>query len=448
MKKFYILILLLAFIGLSKSSNSQTVHVDSISASCFIPGDSVLVYYTVSSSFNTGNVFTAQISNMTGSFAAPITIGTISSITSGTITSYIPSNTPLGNGYSIRVVSASPTMVSNDTITNITISFYTTLTISPSNDTTICAGNSIVLDAGSHTSYYWSTGATTESITINTSGTYFVSATSAYSCPGMDTIVITVVPNPTVIITSNGPDTFLSGDSVQLDAGVYSSYIWSTGATTETIEANGTNDLNIVTVTDYNGCTGSASSYDTAILSCTAAFIIIADTIPHHYLITDYSIGVPPIHYLWSWGDNTYDSIPYPTHTYADTGYYNICISITDADTCTNSDCYNGYYVSRNANAMAVITVISPTAGINRIVVNNSISVYPNPANKAITIHSPMLIVNCQLSIVDVIRNKIYQQNISGIDNTIDVSKWSEGVYFYEIKGSNGNAHGKFMIEK
>jgi len=58
-----------------------------------------------------------------------------------------------------------------------------------------------------------------------------------------------------------------------------------------------------------------------------------------------------------------------------------------------------------------------------------------------------MTIVNSQLSIEDVLGNKIYQQNSTGINTTIDVSKWSEGIYFYEIKGQEGSVRGKFVKE-
>jgi len=51
------------------------------------------------------------------------------------------------------------------------------------------------------------------------------------------------------------------------------------------------------------------------------------------------------------------------------------------------------------------------------------------------------------LSIEDVLGNKIYQQNINGINTTIDVSKWSEGIYFYEIRGQEGSVRGKFVKE-
>jgi len=58
---------------------------------------------------------------------------------------------------------------------------------------TICNGCSIILDAGSFTSYDWSTGATTQTITVDTTGTYSVIVTDANGCINADTIVVDIL---------------------------------------------------------------------------------------------------------------------------------------------------------------------------------------------------------------------------------------------------------------
>ncbi len=66
------------------------------------------VDFTSSGTF-TGNTYTAQLSNASGSFAAPTNIGTlISNANSGTINITIPASTASGTGYLIRVVSSNP----------------------------------------------------------------------------------------------------------------------------------------------------------------------------------------------------------------------------------------------------------------------------------------------------------------------------------------------------
>jgi len=123
------------------------------------------------------------------------------------------------------------------------------------------------------------------------------------------------------------------------------------------------------------------------------------------------------------------------------TVYY--AIEIVDSTGCNPSARMENNYSSSMSN------IVNPNnTGIYELQALKNISIYPNPATTAITIHSPMSIVNCQLSIIDVLGNKIYQQNISGIDSTIDVSNWSEGVYFYEVRGQVAATRGKFIVNK
>ncbi|HEV7782616.1 MAG TPA: T9SS type A sorting domain-containing protein [Chitinophagaceae bacterium] len=62
----------------------------------------------------TGNTYTAQLSDATGSFATPVPIGSLSSdLNSGTINIVIPAGTATGTLYKIRVVSSSPVVFSS-----------------------------------------------------------------------------------------------------------------------------------------------------------------------------------------------------------------------------------------------------------------------------------------------------------------------------------------------
>lgn len=60
--------------------------------------------YTSSGTYTAGNIFTAQLSNVTGSFSSPTTIGTLTAAVSGTIIGTIPNTVVLENGYLIRVI--------------------------------------------------------------------------------------------------------------------------------------------------------------------------------------------------------------------------------------------------------------------------------------------------------------------------------------------------------
>lgn len=77
-----------------------------------------------------GNIFTAQLSDEFGSFAAPTVIGTLPSLApTGTIPCVIPCNAANGTHYRIRVVSSNPAMTGTDNGADITINTTPTVTI-------------------------------------------------------------------------------------------------------------------------------------------------------------------------------------------------------------------------------------------------------------------------------------------------------------------------------
>ena len=84
-------------------------------------------------------------------------------------------------------------------------------------DRTICPGTSTTLDAGAgFTSYLWSTGATTRTITVVSAGNYWAKVTR-YSCVDYDTIAIFLYP---VTPVNLGTDpTICSGQTTTFDAG-------------------------------------------------------------------------------------------------------------------------------------------------------------------------------------------------------------------------------------
>jgi hypothetical protein len=97
------------------------------------------VSFTSSGTFNNGNIYTAQLSDASGSFTPAVSIGSISSTAnSGVITFTIPAGSASGTGYMIRVVSDNPVVIgSNSTVFTITTSCTPTLT--PGGTVTACA---------------------------------------------------------------------------------------------------------------------------------------------------------------------------------------------------------------------------------------------------------------------------------------------------------------------
>jgi len=125
--------------------------------------------------------------------------------------------------------------------------------------TGICQGTSTTLNVpGTYSTYLWSTGDLTSSISVNAAGNYGVTVTSAFGCVGSTSTAMIINPLPTPIIS--GITAVCQGFTTTFDAGAgYSAYSWSNGATTQTISP-GVAGSYTVTVTDGNGCQNNTSS--------------------------------------------------------------------------------------------------------------------------------------------------------------------------------------------
>ena len=136
---------------------------------------------------------------------------------------------------------------------SIQITFIQYPIVNLGNDTSFCIGQSITLDATNiGSTYLWSTGANTQTISVNTTGNYAVTVTNSGICSATDNINITIVPLPVINL---GNDTSLcAGQPISLNAGNGgSTFFWNNNLITQTISPT-TSGVYSVTVTNATGC--------------------------------------------------------------------------------------------------------------------------------------------------------------------------------------------------
>jgi hypothetical protein len=138
----------------------------------------------------------------------------------------------------------------------ITVGSGATITV---NSPTICPGQTVTLTANGASTYTWSTGPTTNTISVSPISTtiYTVNATSG-TCVGTQTTQVLVSPTPTVSV---GNATICSGNSATLTATGATNYTWMPGAqTTSSIVVTPTTNTTY-TITGANGtCTNSTTA--------------------------------------------------------------------------------------------------------------------------------------------------------------------------------------------
>ncbi|MBL7962359.1 MAG: hypothetical protein JNM31_00815 [Flavobacteriales bacterium] len=82
------------------------ITVDPMSIMDFCPGATFTIGFTATGTFNAGNVFTAELSDATGSFVAPTVIGASAATTSGNVNCTIPAAAIASSTYLLRVSSS------------------------------------------------------------------------------------------------------------------------------------------------------------------------------------------------------------------------------------------------------------------------------------------------------------------------------------------------------
>lgn len=183
-------------ISTTGASGAPSITLNSIAQSSFCPGATLSVGFNPIGTFNSGNSYSVQLSNSTGSFASPTTIGTGSG---SPISCTIPGASATGSGYLIRVVASNPAVTSN-TSTALNIS---PLSVSAGSNQTICSNGTSVTLTGTPSGGTWSgSGVTSGGVfTPNVSlvGTQVLTySVSSGGCSGSSSVNVTVNAPPTV----------------------------------------------------------------------------------------------------------------------------------------------------------------------------------------------------------------------------------------------------------
>jgi gliding motility-associated-like protein len=209
----------------------------------------------------------------------------------------------------------------------VTVTMLPAPVVNLGNDTVICSGNSLLLDAGAgFASYNWQNGSSTQTFSVNTSGTYHVTVTNASNCDDRDSIQVTVNPSPVVNL---GPDqSVCGGTNVTLDAGAgFSGYLWHDGSSGQTFSTT-VSGVYHVTVTNAFGCTDRDSL--TLTVNPNPIINLGNDTLICQGQSMMLDPGAGYTNYIWHNGSGA------QTFNATSTGNYHV--TVTDANGCTDRD--------------------------------------------------------------------------------------------------------------
>ncbi|HEX9983866.1 MAG TPA: hypothetical protein VGF69_11425, partial [Thermoanaerobaculia bacterium] len=237
-----------------------------------------------------------------------ICAGTTTTLTApgGTGYSYLWSNGATSQSIVVGAGNYSVTVTANGCSTQ---SAVTTVTEKPlpsatiTGTTSICAGTTTTLTApgGTGYTYLWSTGATSQSISVG-AGNYSVTVT-ANGCSTQSAVTtVTEKPLPNAAIT--GTTSICAGTTTVLSAstGAGYSYVWSTGATSPTITVGAGSYYVDVTL---NGCTRRSATTTVTTKPLPTATISGTTTVCPGSTTTLTASSGAGYTYLWSTGATT-----------------------------------------------------------------------------------------------------------------------------------------------
>lgn len=243
----------------------------------------------------------SQLPQITGSFG-----GTFNAYPSGlniTPAGGITPSTSSPGSYLVVYTPLAGTGCSGGTISTIVeITSPPVANIAAGGPLAFCEGNDVVLTATPGSSYLWSNGETSQSITTSIEDSYTVTVFNGTSCSAVsNTLNVNVLPVPGDQILASGNTTFCSGGSVTLTASPGESYLWNTDATNPSITVN-QDGVYQVEVTNAFDCSTLSEAAVIDVLIPTQPLITPSGTIS---ICSDESATLTAsgaISYLWNTG--------------------------------------------------------------------------------------------------------------------------------------------------
>lgn len=276
-------------------------------------------------------------------------------------------------------------------------SVYATPTITTIGSTTLCSGKTATLSANATGSYTWSTGATTQSITVSTAGSYSVVVSNGTCTGNAPPILISVTPLPTISVTNA---TICSGQSFTITPSGASTYTIQGGSAIKTPTAT---SVYTVIGTSSLGCVSQTAATSSVTVNQSPTIAVDNLTICAGQTATLNASGATT--YTWNTNANTSSIVVSPINT------SNYTVSGT-SNSCTSTQ--------------TVKLLVSACTRINELKAEQHLNITPNPNSGEFVITAETFM---QINITDYLGRLVKTIEVKPGKNAYQLNDLSIGVY-------------------
>ncbi len=329
--------------------------------------------------------------------------------------------------YNVRLIRVFTNLQSDTTYQPITID--NVVNINLGNDTTICIGQSVVLNAGtSYTNYQWQNGSTNTTYTATGTGMYYVTADNG-QCKGTDSIDVTAIQCSGPLAALSSSDTLWCDktciDFFDLSQNNPASWTWYfQGASPST-----STDQNPTGI-----CYNNYGSFDVSLVACNS---LGCDSVFFNDFVTEFQLPLPP---TITYSNDTLYASPAFSYQWYNTNNINVVLNTNnyfvpvvdgnyfvlgfDSNGCATPSATFGFYTGiNNYTYNSNDVILTPING------GNYFSLLINSKEKI-----------KQLSLIDVAGKQInlLSYDTDGENNFIlDLNNVSKGIYFVKVEFVN-----------
>ncbi|MBL0309480.1 MAG: M4 family metallopeptidase [Bacteroidetes bacterium] len=262
----------------------------------------------------------------------------------------------------------------------------------------------------------WSNGGNSTIANQLSEGGYEVTVTDSHQCQATTTFQI-IAPNPIAAnpVVQNVSCFGNQDGTINLNptGGTPEyTYLWSTNVTSPNLEFVKAGNYS-VTITDGNHCTASAIVAITEPVELQLNIAITNATNSSDGAITVTVLNGNPQDYYYLWSNGATGA----TISGLVPGVYGV--TITDQNGCEKT-------------VSVTITLTTSTSDISQK--EFSFSIYPNPVGNEVTIMLSHFEPNTSMMIKDILGQILFEEKVAGTRKRYDLSTFSTGVYFIEIK--------------